>query len=237
MTFTDHQAPADSARSDVEPDSERDERWWMASVAEAWRAPGRVPSALLDLTVRAFRLRHARGVTCEGRIRVRGSPIIDLVRGARLILGDGVVLNSRNEGYHLNMANPVKLMADRPGATIRIGSETRIHGTCIHAYDSVYIGRGCLIAANTQIFDASGHDLSLARPASRLHTRGTAKPVHIGDYVWIGANVFILPGVTIGEGSVIAAGSVVNRDVAPNTLVGGNPAKALRTALPLTPPQ
>jgi len=200
---------------------------WLTT---ALRAPHRVPSAVLDVTVRAFRVRHTRGVTCEGRITVRGRPLIDLVDGARLILGDGVTLNSRNEGYHLNMANPIKLMADRPGALIQIGADSRIHGCCIHAYDSVRIGRGCLIAANTQIFDGSGHDLALENPANRIHTRGGAKPVVIADYVWVGANVIILPGVTIGEGSVIAAGSVVADDVAPNSLVGGNPARLLRSA-------
>ena len=51
---------------------------------------------------------------------------------------------------------------------------------------------------------------------------------HIGRNCFIGAHSVILPGVRIGDGSIIAAGSVVNRDVAPNTLVGGNPAKVLR---------
>ena len=55
------------------------------------------------------------------------------------------------------------------------------------------------------------------------------KPVKIGSKVWIGANVTILPGVTIGDGAVIAAGAVVNKDVEPNTVVGGVPAKFIKT--------
>ena len=51
------------------------------------------------------------------------------------------------------------------------------------------------------------------------------KKVIIGDYVWFGANVTILPGVKIGNGSVVAAGSVVTKDVPSGHLVGGNPAK------------
>ncbi len=54
------------------------------------------------------------------------------------------------------------------------------------------------------------------------------KPVKIGNGVWIGANVTILPGVTIGENAVIAAGAVVTRDVPANSIVGGNPAKVIR---------
>ena len=56
-----------------------------------------------------------------------------------------------------------------------------------------------------------------------------AKPIHIGNHVWIGSNVVITQGVTIGDGAVIAAGAVVNRDVAPYTVVGGVPAKLIKT--------
>jgi acetyltransferase-like isoleucine patch superfamily enzyme len=51
--------------------------------------------------------------------------------------------------------------------------------------------------------------------------------IHIGDDVWVGANVFINKGVTIAVGSIVAAGAVVTRDVAPYSIVGGNPAKVI----------
>jgi acetyltransferase-like isoleucine patch superfamily enzyme len=53
-------------------------------------------------------------------------------------------------------------------------------------------------------------------------------PVVIGDFVWCGANVTIVPGVTIGEGVVIAAGSVVTRNIPDFSVVGGNPAKIIK---------
>ncbi|MCQ2392208.1 MAG: sugar O-acetyltransferase [Kiritimatiellae bacterium] len=55
-----------------------------------------------------------------------------------------------------------------------------------------------------------------------------AKPVRIGDKVWIGAHATILPGVTIGEGAIVGAGAVVAKDVPPRTVVGGVPAKILK---------
>ncbi|WP_290377355.1 DapH/DapD/GlmU-related protein, partial [Paramuribaculum intestinale] len=55
-----------------------------------------------------------------------------------------------------------------------------------------------------------------------------AEPVTIGDNVWIGGCVTILPGVTVGHDSVIGAGSVVTKDVAPHTVVAGNPAGVIR---------
>ena len=57
----------------------------------------------------------------------------------------------------------------------------------------------------------------------------TYAPIHIGRNVWIGANATVLPGVTVGDGAVVAAGAVVTKDVAPNTIVGGVPAKLIKS--------
>jgi acetyltransferase-like isoleucine patch superfamily enzyme len=53
-------------------------------------------------------------------------------------------------------------------------------------------------------------------------------PIHIGKNVWIGANATVLAGVTVGDGAVVAAGAVVTKDVEPNTIVGGVPAKVIK---------
>ena len=54
------------------------------------------------------------------------------------------------------------------------------------------------------------------------------KPINIGDNVWLGANVTVLPGVTIGKNSVIGAGSIVTKDIPENVVAVGNPCKVVR---------
>ncbi len=55
------------------------------------------------------------------------------------------------------------------------------------------------------------------------------KPIHIGKNVWIGSGAIVLPGVTIGDNSIVGAGSVVTKNVEPNSVVAGNPAKFIKS--------
>ncbi|ABC29520.1 Acetyltransferase (isoleucine patch superfamily) [Hahella chejuensis KCTC 2396] len=172
-------------------------------------------------------LSRKKGLIIGENVTFKGLPSIMLHPSAKVVLHDNVTVNSLNRGYHINMHSSVKLMADMPGATISIGKDTRIHGSCLHAYQSIEIGEGCLIAANCQIMDCSGHNICLTAPHERLDSKGTPKPIVIGNHVWVGANTIILPGVTIGNGSVIGAGSVVRNDIPAGCIAAGNPAQVL----------
>ena len=86
----------------------------------------------------------------------------------------------------------------------------------------IYIGDRALIGHNCVIATLN-HNMDPAKRANLLPA-----PVHIGSDAWLGANVTVLPGVTIGDGAVVAAGAVVTKDVAPNTVVGGVPAKLIK---------
>jgi len=111
------------------------------------------------------------------------------------------------------------------GTDIRIGRNVFINQNCT-MYDlaGLDIGDDVMIGPNVSII-TSGHPIS----PSQRHTAVIAKPIRIERNVWIGAGATIIGGVTIGENSVVGAGSVVTRDVPSNTLVGGNPAKVIRS--------
>lgn len=101
-----------------------------------------------------------------------------------------------------------------------IGEKCEILGTCV-------IGNNVLMAPEC-IIHTINH--KYMKKNELIIDQGTTEelPVVIGDDVWIGRRVMILPGVKIGNGAVIAAGSVVVKDVPPYSLVGGNPAKIIK---------
>src|ERR1700756_2762665 len=111
------------------------------------------------------------------------------------------------------------------GDEIRVGNNVFINQNCTF-YDlgGLDIADDVMIGPNVSIITAS-HPLEPAR----RRTATIGKPIVLERNVWIAAGATIVGGVTVGENSVVAAGSVVTRDVRPNTLVGGNPAKVVRS--------
>jgi acetyltransferase-like isoleucine patch superfamily enzyme len=110
------------------------------------------------------------------------------------------------------------------GTGIRLGRNVFINQNCTF-YDlgGLSIGDDVMIGPNVSLI-TSGHPLD---PLLRRRCV-TAKPIVIERNVWIAAGATVIGGVTVGENAVIAAGAVVTKDVPPNTLVGGNPARVIR---------
>ncbi|MBE6016276.1 MAG: sugar O-acetyltransferase [Lachnospiraceae bacterium] len=109
------------------------------------------------------------------------------------------------------------------GKNITVGSNVFINADCkfqdqggITIDDGALIGHGVVLAT-------LNHDMDPEK-RQQLHPA----PIHIGKRVWIGANATVIAGVTIGDNSVVAAGAVVTKDVPPNVVVGGVPARIIK---------
>lgn len=113
------------------------------------------------------------------------------------------------------------------GKNITIGKNVFINSGC-HFQDQggITIGDGTLIGHNV-VLATINHDLDPKKERKNHYAS-----IKIGKNVWIGSNATILPGVTIGNWAVVAAGAVVTKDIPDMTVVGGVPAKLIKTIVP-----
>lgn len=111
------------------------------------------------------------------------------------------------------------------GSRLKVGDRSQIGQNC-RLGGSVSIGSDVLMGPDVVVM-ATSHEFSdLAIPIN-LQGESLEQPVIIGDDVWVGTRVIILPGVSIGSHSVVAAGAVVTKSVEPFSIVGGVPAKVI----------
>jgi acetyltransferase-like isoleucine patch superfamily enzyme len=139
----------------------------------------------------------------------------------QFIVGDYVTFDGKSS-FHFGAR-----FSDSP--TLRVGDYSGISGDCsITVGKQITIGRHCRIAAGVIMTDSNGHPAEpIARKEGAPPVDEEVRPIVINDNVWIGRRAIILPGVTIGEGSIVSAGAVVMSDVAPYTVVAGNPARKI----------
>lgn len=143
-----------------------------------------------------------------------------VVYGPNISIGKSVVFVS--DRYSRTSLTTVK-MGGHEGR-ITIGDHVLVmNGVRISSAAGITIGDGCMLANNCYLTDADWHD---------IHNRGSypgrCAPIVLERGAWIGDSAIVCKGVTIGENSIVGAGAVVRRDVPPNVVVVGNPAKIVK---------
>lgn len=137
-----------------------------------------------------------------------------------------------NSGMRLRLEAYNKHLGHEFTPKIRIGNNVSLNSDChIGAINEIIIEDGVLIASKVFITDhyhgnITTEGIEIPPYKRKLYSRGSVK---IEKNVWIGEGVVVLPNVVIGENSIIGANSVITKDIPKNSVVGGNPAKLIRT--------
>jgi maltose O-acetyltransferase len=157
--------------------------------------------------------------------------VLPLPRGAaprlraRLLQAIGFRVGERT----LLMSSFVLTGGHRASRNLRIGNDCFINQDCVFDAtapivigDNVNLGYGVLITTSNHLTGGPERRGGLLQP----------EPVEVGAGAWLASRVIVLPGVDIGEGAIVCAGAVVTRSVAPNTMVGGVPAREIKRLAP-----
>ena len=157
--------------------------------------------------------------------RIKGTNIdksVIIYKGAQILRYVSNITLKKN----VIVKSGAQICACNKSAKIDIGENTTIgFYTFIYSSDKIKIGNDCMVAPFVYLVDSDHQKKINQKINSQLNK---TSPIIIGNDVWVGSHVVILPGVKIGNGAIIAAGSVVTKDVPENSLYGGVPAKFLK---------
>lgn len=157
-----------------------------------------------------------------------GRPYISIADNAKVVIGSNFICRS-GAGQAIDNSYCSKIIVS-DNAKFVIGDLTGISNTTIECHSEITIGNCVNIGAGTMVFDTDFHSTNWQDRCDRkvdVNNR-KIKPVHIGDYVFIGARCIVCKGVNIGSKSMVAAGSVVVKDIPEGELWGGNPARFVK---------
>jgi acetyltransferase-like isoleucine patch superfamily enzyme len=185
---------------------------------------GGVRGGLLLVQRAAFRISTRAELGRDAR--VFGWPIVAVVPGSRIVVGERAMLISHSYFSAPGVSHPCVLRTIAQDAEILIGDDVGMSGCSVVAAGRVVIGDGCLLGADVMITDTDFHPLDPSR-RREAPLDGAVAPVSLGQNVFVGAGARILKGVTIGPDAVIGAASVVTRDVPAGAIVAGAPARVV----------
>jgi acetyltransferase-like isoleucine patch superfamily enzyme len=167
---------------------------------------------------------------CSATARFDGVPYIRINKGGTIYIGDRVEIRSRALSNIAGFSHPTIFHIESTGKIV-IGANSGISSSIFASRAGIDIGKCVLIGPNCRLLDHDYHSLDpVVRMSIADQENVGASAITIDDYVFIGAGSVILKGVHIGAGSIVGTGSVVTlREVPPRSIVGGNPARIIKT--------
>ena len=166
-------------------------------------------------------LKHKGRISCGRGVTIGDNVVIDALSREGITVGDNVNIPDNS---FIRCTGVISEL----GEGITIGDNVGLgHFTFINAQGGVVVGNDVIMGPNVSIL-AENHNFE-SREVPIRKQGVTRIGIVIEENVWIGAGCTILDGVTIGKGSVVAAGSLVNKNVLPNTVVAGCPARPIKS--------
>lgn len=180
-----------------------------------------IPSKAANaLSLKYKHVQVGKNVSIQGRIYIFGRP-------EQFEIHDSVRIIS-NRKYNPVGGNIKTTFALGPEARVSIGEKTGISNSVFKIMNGLTIGKNVNIGGDCKIYDTDMHSVEYRYRVNDPDEHIKTAPIVIEDGVWIGGHSLILKGVTIGARSVIGAGSVVTRNIPPDEIWAGNPAKFIR---------
>lgn len=163
------------------------------------------------------------------KISTKGIPFVSIARGGNCTIGNNFIMSNNIRGNPIGRVERCILFVGKKGQ-LTIGNNVGISSTTIVAEHEVNIGDNVKLGGGVCIYDTDFHSLD---PKVRMNSKldnelKNSKSVTINNNVFIGAHSTILKGVNIGENSIIGACSVITKNIPPNEIWAGNPARFIK---------
>lgn len=230
-------------------------RWSRKSTQILTRLVGWIPLSI-GITLRNFAYRNVfrqLGKSVKIQPDVNFADVGCLELGDQVTISRGSCINTQGEsrvvlGNHVFLDRDVRISCSSGNAQAELqnnvsldrGVDIKVHGqgrtligkrtyigpyVCLSGYGNITIGNDCLIASHTSLY---AHNYNFEDPTKAIREQGYShKGIVIGNNCWLGSGVRVLDGVTIEAGSIIGAGAVVTKNIPPNSIAVGTPAKVI----------
>lgn len=180
-------------------------------------------SIYVFVSIRALKIKIKKGR------KINGFPRFIIKKNSKIDIGENFAVNS---GYLYNPIgrNQRCIFSVAENAKLKIGDNVGLSSVAIICQTSIIIGNNVKIGGNTLIYDTDFHSLDFKERVAfpEITSNIKRKKVVIGDNVFIGGHSIILKGVEIGSNSIVGAGSVVSKNIPPNQIWAGNPARFIK---------